>query len=81
MYFPIVSLKNPTTIRRITRRMEQDPMVRRELFREIAQKPKLQKQILATLSRHPAELRKVILELVTTLHVRRTILRLANQRT
>ena len=76
MHFPVVSLKNPTTIRRVTRRMERDPKVRREVFREIARKPELQREILAALAKHPTALRKVIIELASNLHVRRTILRL-----
>ena len=46
MHFPIVSLRDPTTIRRIIRKLEREPKLRREIFREIAQKPKLQKEIL-----------------------------------
>jgi hypothetical protein len=81
MHFPIVSLKDPTTIRRIIRNLERDPKVRREVFREIAQKAKLQDEILTTLAKHPTALRGVIIELASSLRGRRIILRIASQQT
>jgi hypothetical protein len=80
MRFQIVSLANPSTIRRILLRIARTPEVRREAFREVARNAKLQREILAVIRKQPSFRSKFILELAKNLRLRRTILRLADQR-
>jgi hypothetical protein len=80
MRFKIVSLTNPTAVRRILRRIARMPQVRGEAFQEIARNAKLQRKIFTILRKQPLARNTFILELSKNLKLRRTILRLADQR-
>jgi hypothetical protein len=79
MHFPIISLKNSTTLRKILRGIERNPELLREMFRVIARKPKLQLEILAVLTEHPRAQRTIITELAKNRQIWPKILKIAVQ--